>query len=239
MPQSGQVDNGSLEISYHSPLHEYISKIGWNSILGHHVRGLQDGIVKARSDVQELLCVELPRLRISLDATLPIGSREALSVILGDLEQAAWSLAESIDGKEYSDLFQQRKMLHGPWESLMHKMNQLERRASFYMVAISEQERAEQCDLSNEASPADSQPITPSSQASSPERAFRLSGWFTKATNEALYPDLLKQAVRDGRLKNSEKRSKNRWMHDVAEVAGEYPQYAEVLRVALEADSLG
>lgn len=160
MPQSDQVDSGSFEISYHSPLHEYISKIGWNSILGHHLRGLQDGVVRARSDVQELLCVELPRLRISLDATLPIGSREALSVILGDLEQAAWSLAESIDGKEHSDLFRQRKMLHGPWESLMHKMNQLERRASFYMVAIAQESHNRKDEVSNGSSPPDYQPIT-------------------------------------------------------------------------------
>jgi len=78
-----------------------------------------------------------------------------------------------------------------------------------------------------------------SPSTSSDERVFRKSSWFSKATKEALYPDLLKQAVRDGRLHNSEKRSTNRWMHDVEEVAGEYPQYAEVLRKALEADSLG
>jgi len=49
---------------------------------------------------------------------------------------------------------------------------------------------------------------------------------------------LLKRAVHDERLQNSEKRSK-RWMHDVYEVIDQYPQYADAVMKALEADSLG
>ncbi|MBO6740607.1 MAG: hypothetical protein JJ916_12180 [Phycisphaerales bacterium] len=80
-------------------------------------------------------------------------------------------------------------------------------------------------------------PLSPS-EISPHVRVFRPSNWFGQATNQALYSDLLKRAVHDERLQNSEKRSQ-RWMHDVDEVIGQYPQYADAIRKALEADSLG
>ncbi len=57
----------------------------------------------------------------------------------------------------------------------------------------------------------------------------RPAAWFKSATNEILYPDLLRVAVREGRLKESEKRG-SRWHHSIEEVSNLYPEHRAILR---------
>ncbi len=63
----------------------------------------------------------------------------------------------------------------------------------------------------------------------------REARWFHGATKGAIYADLLKRAVRDGRLKGSV-RVNGRWQHDVHEVARLHPAFGEAIlaRVSVE-----
>lgn len=223
MQPNDPVESPFEEQRFHNLLDEYVSKAGWNSILGRHMRGLQEGVVKARSDVQALLCEELPRLRMALDPTLPAGSKAALGVILGDLEQAAWALAESLDGKESDALFADGKMNPGPWVELIQTMDQLERRASFYLVAIDEQRRK------------GSDPV-PDFAGSLEHDDLRPAKWFDEATDEYLYPTLLRQAARSNRLSKS-KKIHGRWHHSVGEVCVVYSERREAILKAIQSES--
>ncbi len=62
----------------------------------------------------------------------------------------------------------------------------------------------------------------------------RKATWFATATDDALYPDLLKKAARDGRIK---KVGSGRGVQYIVEsVCSEYPQYRPRLEAALARD---
>tara|TARA_R110002111_G_C6003165_1_gene373393 strand:- start:2053 stop:2790 length:738 start_codon:yes stop_codon:yes gene_type:complete len=65
---------------------------------------------------------------------------------------------------------------------------------------------------------------------------MRPARWFSTKTNEGVYADLLRIAVRDNRLSGSIKPN-NRWMHSVQSVCELYPEYKSMLELALDADS--
>lgn len=65
---------------------------------------------------------------------------------------------------------------------------------------------------------------------------LRPAGWFSKATDRGLYADLLRVAMRDGRLVGSQKVA-GRWHHSTKMVAGLYPEYRTSIETALADES--
>jgi len=65
---------------------------------------------------------------------------------------------------------------------------------------------------------------------------LRPAAWFSGHTREALYPSLLRVAVRENRLRASKKVS-SRWHHSISEVCEHYPVYSEKLRKAEQGET--
>ncbi len=65
---------------------------------------------------------------------------------------------------------------------------------------------------------------------------YRPASWFREATGEGLYPDLLRNAIHQGRLARARKVG-NRWQYPVEEVLRLWPEYSERLQTALERDA--
>lgn len=64
---------------------------------------------------------------------------------------------------------------------------------------------------------------------------LRPAKWFSDATANGLYADLLRVAANDQRLVNSVK-IHGRWMHSIAEVAAMYPEYRAKLQQAKQSE---
>lgn len=65
---------------------------------------------------------------------------------------------------------------------------------------------------------------------------LRLSKWFSEATSGAIYPDLLRNAIHNHRLKSSDKPG-GRWLHSIEEVCNLYPEHRQRIKAAHIAES--
>lgn len=64
---------------------------------------------------------------------------------------------------------------------------------------------------------------------------LRPAKWFSQATDEALYPDLLRTAVHGKRLTGSVKNG-GRWVHSIDSVSKLYPEHRSALMKAKESE---
>ena len=182
-----------------------------------HLDGLDDtpeAVNAARSRVQRLLH-SIPADHREVIEAAPEVMKHTVSLLAEEIQQAAWELAEALDGRPMSEVVKDRRIEPGPWGALCKRLERAASRAGWVehsaLPSVFEQPFGGVSDL-------------------------RSAMWFDRATQGGLNADLLRKAV-ERRTLVSSRMPKKLWLHSIDEVKRVYPQYRGMLQTAVLADN--
>lgn len=109
----------------------FLLKSSSNSILQTHFHFDKEGEHKARGAVQNVVKIELPRLRTEIESDIPESAALRVCSALDDVDKAAWELMVAIDGVRTNEIAHNRRIVPGPWVEPMTRLSTAVDRASW------------------------------------------------------------------------------------------------------------